>query len=86
MQNTDRRVAVATKAVTDLGKAPSVHRMKSTLYKLVLDNRIIAEGSKGEMRKQLKCMPSAHAEKRAFIGQSPSMKIGDVWNSAFPSF
>lgn len=51
--------------------------IKSKLYKLILDNQIIAEGSKSDMKKQLKRLP---AERRPFVGQSPSKNIGDIWN------
>ncbi len=50
-----------------------------------MDNLVIREGSKSDMKKQLKALGQYGTEKRAFIGQSPSKTIGDIWNSGITS-
>ncbi len=57
--------------------------MKSKLYKLVMGNLVIREGSKSDMKKQLKALGQYGKDKRAFVGQSPCKSIGAVWNSGF---
>lgn len=54
--------------------------MKSKLYKLVENNIIIAEGSKGEMKRAHKEAQKAGLETFVGVG-SPLSTLGKVWDS-----
>ena len=59
--------------------------MTSKLYKLVLDNRIVAEGSKAAMKKKLAqyMREPLVKERRPFIGiGSPQSTLGEKWNKS----
>lgn len=50
-------------------------RLKSSIYKLVLNNIIVAEGSAKEMRRLRKQRPGS------FVGLgSPEPSVGQVWD------
>lgn len=60
--------------------------MKSKLYKLILDNEVVAEGSRAEMRKKLAAYNKEPLvkERRPFIGiGSPESTLHQKWNSSY---
>ncbi len=61
--------------------------MKSKLYKMILNNKVIAEGSAYEIRRKVKTYnTNYHDGPNAFVGMgSPHSTLGEVWNKAFPA-
>jgi hypothetical protein len=52
--------------------------MKSKLYKLILANKVVAEGSKRDMKRRQKQTPGSSIE------MDPRPRLGDVWEGGRP--
>ncbi len=61
--------------------------MKSKLYKMVIANRVVAEGSKTDIKRKVKSYnQNYHDGSDAFVGMgSPNSTLGEVWNKSFPA-